>query len=62
MATIKTKGIIIAENNVGDFDKMLTMLTPGMRKNFVYCKRSTSSQKCSFSGYTIFLLRRIYDV
>ena len=37
MATIKTKGIIIAENNVGDFDKMLTMLTPGMRKNFVYC-------------------------
>ncbi|MCI8345997.1 MAG: DNA repair protein RecO [Clostridia bacterium] len=28
MGTIKTKGIIIAENNVGDFDKMLTILTP----------------------------------
>lgn len=28
MGTIKTKGIIIAENNMGDFDKMLTILTP----------------------------------
>lgn len=31
MGIIKTKGIIISENNMGDFDKMLTMLTPGMR-------------------------------
>ena len=36
MGTIKTKGIIIAENNAGDYDKMLTMLTPGIRKNFMY--------------------------
>lgn len=28
MGTFKTKGIIIAENNMGDFDKMVTMLTP----------------------------------
>lgn len=28
MGTIKTKGIIIAENNMGDFDKMVTLLTP----------------------------------
>ena len=28
MGTIKTKGIVIAENNLGDFDKMLTILTP----------------------------------
>jgi len=28
MGTVKTKGIIIAENNMGDFDKMLTILTP----------------------------------
>ena len=28
MGTLKTKGIIIAENNMGDFDKMVTMLTP----------------------------------
>lgn len=31
MGIIKMKGIVIAENNVGDFDKMLTMLTPGVR-------------------------------
>lgn len=28
MGTIKTKGIVIAENNMGDFDKMITILTP----------------------------------
>ena len=32
MGIIKTKGIIIAESNMGDFDKMLTMLTPGLGK------------------------------
>ena len=35
MGIVKTKGIIIAESNMGDFDKMLTMLTPGLRKNIV---------------------------
>ncbi|NLC87907.1 MAG: DNA repair protein RecO [Clostridiaceae bacterium] len=28
MATLKIKGIIISENNMGDFDKMVTILTP----------------------------------
>ena len=32
MGTIKTNGIIILESNMGDFDKMLTMLTPGQGK------------------------------
>lgn len=31
MGIVKTKGIIIAESNMKDFDKMLTMLTPGLR-------------------------------
>lgn len=31
MANVKTNGIILSENNLGDFDKMLTMLTPGFR-------------------------------
>ncbi len=35
MANIKINGIILAENNLGDFDKMLTMLTPGIRKNIL---------------------------
>ena len=30
MGTIKTSGIIISESNLGDYDKMLTMLTPGL--------------------------------
>lgn len=32
MKQIKVNGIIIAENNMGDFDKMLTMLTPNLGK------------------------------
>ena len=31
MSNAKTKGIVIAEHNLGDFDKMLTILTPGLR-------------------------------
>ncbi len=31
MASTKINGIILSESNLGDFDKMLTMLTPGMR-------------------------------
>lgn len=33
MKIVKAKGIVISENNVSDFDKMLTILTPNMRKN-----------------------------
>lgn len=32
MKTVKTKGIIIAENIMSDFDKMLTILTPNLGK------------------------------
>lgn len=32
MGIVKTKGIIIHESNMGDFDKMLTILTPGYGK------------------------------
>ncbi len=28
MANVKMNGIILSEHNLGDFDKMLTMLTP----------------------------------
>lgn len=31
MKIFKTKGIIIAENNMADFDKMVTILTPNLR-------------------------------
>lgn len=32
MGIIKTKGIILAENNMGDYDKMVTLLTPNLGK------------------------------
>lgn len=28
MGSLKAKGIILQENNMGDFDKMVTLLTP----------------------------------
>ena len=31
MGQIKSKGIVLIENNLGDYDKMLTILTPEMR-------------------------------
>ncbi len=45
MGIIKTKGIVIAEHNMGDYDKMITLLTPGLRKNFVCGKRSKKTKK-----------------
>ena len=32
MGIVRTKGIVIAQSNSGDFDKMLTMLTPDFGK------------------------------
>lgn len=32
MGQIKTKGIVLVESNLADYDKMLTILTPGMGK------------------------------
>lgn len=31
MANTKINGVVLSENNLGDFDKMLTMLTPNLR-------------------------------
>ena len=35
MANTKINGIVLSENNMGDFDKMLTILTPYSRKNLM---------------------------
>ena len=37
MPNVKIKGVILAENNMGDFDKMLTIVTPGIPKDFLCC-------------------------
>ncbi len=39
MGTVKTKAIILRESNMGDFDKMLTMLTADFRQNFLLGQR-----------------------
>ena len=45
MGILKTKGIILSENNTGDFDKMLTILTPGQRENWVLSQRCKKTKK-----------------
>ena len=35
MPNAKIKGVVLSENNLGDFDKMLTILTPNIRQNFM---------------------------
>lgn len=62
MGTIKTKGIIIAEHNMGDFDKMVTILTPGLGKISCAAKGSkknksplmAGSQFLCFSDYVLY--------
>lgn len=62
MSSIKINGIVLAENNMGDFDKMLTLLTPNLRKNLVYSQRSKKTTKRSFGRYTNVLLWRIFTL
>jgi len=62
MGLLKTKGIIIAEHNSGDFDKMLTMLTPGYRKNILCGKRCKETEKSSSSGKPTIMFWRIYII
>ncbi len=50
MGTIKTKGIIIAEHNSGDFDKMLTMLTPGIGKISCIAKGARRPKSALLAG------------
>lgn len=56
MGTIKTKGIILAEHNMGDYDKMVTLLTPGMGKISCVAKgaRRTKSQIMAGSQFLCF--------
>lgn len=35
MSNVKINGIVLSESNMGDFDKMLTILTPNVRENLV---------------------------
>lgn len=50
MSIVKMKGIIIAENNMGDFDKMLTMLTPGAGKISCVAKGARRPKSALLAG------------
>lgn len=50
MGIVKTNGIIISENNFGDFDKMLTMLTPGLGKISCVAKGARRPKSALLAG------------
>ena len=50
MGTIKMTGIIISENNLGDYDKMLTMLTPGLGKISCVAKGARRQKSALLAG------------
>lgn len=54
MGVIKTKGIILAQNNMGDYDKMVTLLTPDLGK--IGCAaKGARRQKSTLMAGTQFL-------
>lgn len=61
MGIVKTKGIIIAESNMGDFDKMLTMLTPGLGKISCAAKGARRQNSALLQAHSFYVLR-IYFV
>ena len=50
MKQIKVNGIVIAENNMGDYDKMLTLLTPNLGKIGCSAKGSRRPKSLLLSG------------
>lgn len=50
MGTFKTNGIVIRESNMGDYDKMLTMLTPGMGKINCAAKGARRAKSALLAG------------
>lgn len=54
MANIKINGIVIAENNMGDYDKMLTMLTPNYGKISCVAKGARRPQSALLAGTQLF--------
>ena len=70
MATVKTKGIIIQESISSDYDKMLTMLTPGLGKINISAKGArrpksallAGSQFLCFGEYILYKGSNVYSM
>ena len=54
MATVKVKGIILSENNMGDYDKMLTILTPNFGKISCSAKGARRPKSALLAGTQLF--------
>lgn len=54
MPTIKVKGIILSENNMGDYDKMLTILTPNLGKISCVAKGARRPKSALLAGTQMF--------
>lgn len=54
MATTKINGIILAESNMGDYDKMLTMLTPNFGKISCSAKGARKPNSSLLAGTQMF--------
>lgn len=54
MATVKVKGIILSENNMGDYDKMLTILTPDFGKISCSAKGARKPKSALLAGTQLF--------
>lgn len=54
MANMKINGIILSEHNLGDFDKMLTMLTPGFGKISCVAKGARRPKSALLAGTQMF--------
>lgn len=61
MGIIKTKGIIISESNMSDFDKMVTILTP-TGKIGCAAKRGKKTKKLAYGRHSIFMFWGIYAI
>lgn len=54
MANVKINGIVLAESNMGDFDKMLTILTPNVGKISCVAKGARSPKSALLAGTQMF--------
>ena len=70
MGIIKTKGIVLLESNMGDYDKMVSILTPDLGKIGCAAKGSrkpkspllAGTQFLSFSDLVIFSGANLYNI
>ena len=54
MANVKINGVVIAENNMGDYDKMLTLLTPNYGKISCVAKGARRPKSALLAGTQLF--------